>query len=471
VPSSPQYPITPSLTNSLNGYDPNLKMSYVQSWNIGFQRELTKDTVMEVRYTGNHGLKEWRQLDLNEVNLFENGFLSQFYTAQQNLFIARGCKTSWNDCANPAATGFGNAGLAGQGNIPLIQTGLNYNSDTTVATYLRQNRPGNVAGLMYNNAAAMARLTAAGYPANVFVVNPTVAGGGAYMLTNGGSSNYNALQVDVNRRLSYGLLMQASYVWAHSLVNGSQSSLTDFNQPTTLRGGAQDKVPGGYDIRQTFKINGVYELPFGTHRRFLAGGSPILRKIVEGWQISSISRIQSGTPFQLTSGRQGMDSGLNTPDTGVVLYNMTASQLQNMMQIRKTTGSNGIGQVLYLPDSLIANTNAAFELNGKTWSDLNYSAPYIGPQLASNSYGYKVFLRNPWQYHLDLAAKKVTNIGEKVKGEIQVSFLDALNLTNFFVANGPSSTSFGRTTSAYNDFAGSADPGSRLIEFRLRLSF
>jgi len=52
-----------------------------------------------------------------------------------------------------------------------------------------------------------------------------------------------------------------------------------------------------------------------------------------------------------------------------------------------------------------------------------------------------------------------------------VSFIDALNLTNFFLANGPNGTSFGRTTSYYNDFSGSADPGSRVIEFRLRVSF
>ena len=142
-----------------------------------------------------------------------------------------------------------------------------------------------------------------------------------------------------------------------------------------------------------------------------------------------------------------------------------------MVQIRKTTGANGIGQVKYLPDGLVANTNAAFELNGKTWANLDTSAPYIGPQLAPGQYGYKVFLYNPWQYHLDMAAKKVTNIGERARAEFQVNFLDALNLTNFFLANTPSSTSFGRTTSAYNDFAGSADPGSRLIEFRLRVSF
>jgi hypothetical protein len=469
VPNSPQYPLTPSLTNSLNGYDPNLKMPYVQSWNIGFQRELTKHTVMEVRYVGNHGLKEWRQIDLNEVNMFENGFLSQFYQAQQNLWINRGCSGSWNNCTNPTSTNFANAGLPGQGNFPLIQTGLNYTSDTNVSTYLRQNRPGSVAGLMYNNAAAMSRLSAAGYPANVFVVNPAVAGGGSYLLTNLGSSTYNSLQVELNHRFSY-VLFQANYTWSHSLVNGSQSSLVDFSQPTTLRGIAQDKVPGGYDIRHSFKLNGLYQLPFGTGKRFLST-TPVLRKVMEGWEVSGISRIQTGTPFQLGSGRTGMSTGLNSVDTGVVLNGMTAAQLQSMVQIRKITASNGLGQVMYLPDSIINNTNAAFELNGKTWANLDQSQPYIGPQLAPNTFGYKVFLYNPWQYHFDMALVKRTRIKEKVTSELQVSFIDLFNLTNFFIANGPSSTSFGRTTSYYNDFSGAADPGSRVIEFRLRVSF
>jgi hypothetical protein len=70
-----------------------------------------------------------------------------------------------------------------------------------------------------------------------------------------------------------------------------------------------------------------------------------------------------------------------------------------------------------------------------------------------------------------MAAIKRTSIGERVKMELQVSFIDALNLTNFFIANAPSSTSFGKTTSYFNDFSGSADPGSRIIEFRLKLSF
>ncbi|HZM09451.1 MAG TPA: hypothetical protein VFC15_04495 [Candidatus Limnocylindrales bacterium] len=57
--------------------------------------------------------------------------------------------------------------------------------------------------------------------------------------------------------------------------------------------------------------------------------------------------------------------------------NMTLAQLQNSVQFRKitpaptTAGVTPIGQVMWLPDSLIANTNAAFETNGKTWSDLS----------------------------------------------------------------------------------------------------
>jgi hypothetical protein len=467
VPTSPQYPITPLPTNSLNGYDPNLKMAYVQSWNLSLQRVLDKNTALEIRYNGNHGLKEWRQINLNEVNLVENGFLKEFYVAQNNLWMNRGCRTSWTDCANPSSTNFGNAGLAGQGPIPILTTGLNYTSDTTVSNYLRQNRPGSIASLIYSTTAAMNRLVAAGYPSNMFVVNPAVPSGGSYLLTNMGSSNYNAMVVEVNRRMTGGFQMQTSYTWSHSLVNGSQNSLVDYSQPTTLRNLALDRQPGGYDIRHAIKINGLYDLPFGKGRRFLAHTNPVISKIIEGWELSGVGRLQSGTPFQLTSGR----SGMNNNETGVVLNNITTSQLQNMVQIRKTTGSNGIGVVNWLPDSLVNNSNAAFELNGKTWSDLNTSAPYVGPQLAANSFGYEVFLYNPWQYHLDMAAIKRTSIGERVKAELQVNFIDALNLTNFFIANGPSSTSFGKTTSYFNDFSGSADPGSRIIEFRLKLSF
>ena len=73
----------------------------MQAWNIGVQREIMKNTVIEVRYLGNRGSNVWHTFNLNEVNIFENGFLQEFKNAQQNLAI---------NVAN-GRTGFANQGL------------------------------------------------------------------------------------------------------------------------------------------------------------------------------------------------------------------------------------------------------------------------------------------------------------------------------------------------------------------------
>src|SRR5262249_16139602 len=84
-PSSPTYPNNGLLTDSVNAFDPNLKIGYVESWSMGIQREFRKDNVFEVRYIGNRGHKLWRQVDLNEINIIENGIYSEFLLAQKNL--------------------------------------------------------------------------------------------------------------------------------------------------------------------------------------------------------------------------------------------------------------------------------------------------------------------------------------------------------------------------------------------------
>ena len=90
---------------------------------------------------------------------------------------------------NTGVINFGNQGLAGQQNVPIMQTAIgNYErlhhrrlSDDTV-------RPGHRRTAIATNATRMTNLKAANYPANMFVVNPDVAGGGAYLLTNDGAS-------------------------------------------------------------------------------------------------------------------------------------------------------------------------------------------------------------------------------------------------------------------------------------------
>ena len=69
------------------GMNPKLVAPYTVNWNLSVQREIAKGTVFEVRYVGNQGHRSWRTSNLNEVNIFENGFLTQFEAAQTNLNI------------------------------------------------------------------------------------------------------------------------------------------------------------------------------------------------------------------------------------------------------------------------------------------------------------------------------------------------------------------------------------------------
>ena len=222
VPNSPQYPLTPTLTSGLNGYDPNLKMAYVQSWNIGLQREFGHNTVVEVRYTGNHGIKEWRQIDLNEVNLFENGFLKEFYQAQKNLFINRGCQTSWNDCSS-TTNSFANAGLPGQGNFPLMQAGLNFTSDANTANFLsaaesrRQRCRPDLQQRGRDGARDGRRIS------GERVCRQSC--GGRRRFVPADESRLVELQRTANRDEpppDFRAAVQASYVWSHSIVDGSR---------------------------------------------------------------------------------------------------------------------------------------------------------------------------------------------------------------------------------------------------------
>lgn len=481
APTTPSFPLAVAATNSVTDFDPNLRTGYVQSWDVGIQRELTRDTVLEVRYVGNHGTALWRQININEINIFENGFVNEFKTAQNNLALARGCASPDPVCmsANRARSNQ-YFGLPGQQPLPIIFTALAANNDATSALQIEQGQAGGLANAIATNAARMTRLTAAGNPINMFQVNPTLTTGGANLEVNGGNTNYHGLQVELKRRMSKGLLFQGSYVWSHSISNEQSQGIG--GSYTSLRDVGYDKSASPFDIRQAVKMNWVYELPIGKGHAFLSNASnPIVRKALEGWQLASVTRLQSGSPIRLTSGR----ATYNQNESGVILHNMTMSQLQDMMKIRKgnlaaTSTSPAIGVVQYLPQSLIDNTNAAFEIGGKTLANLDRSAPYIGPADQPGQLGQRIMLYGPKQQKWDFSLAKKTNIGERANVEFRMQALNAFNLTNFLLftpGNGitttlaANATGFGQTSGAYRDLSNTNDPGGRIVEFSLRLNF
>ncbi len=463
VANRPSYPIPVLPGNSVRDFDPNLRFSYVPSWTLSFQRALGADTVLDVRYVGDAGVGLWRRSNLNEVNIFENGFLDEFTMAMNNLAIARR--------ANPNSVNFGDQGLPGQKDIPIIRNALGFGSDTATATTIERGLAGSMASSIAFNTARMNRLIAAGYPPNFFVVNPAVGGAGSLIMRNGAHSTYHALQVDLRRRLSAGLLVQSSYVWSKSLTNMLTGGLA--TQLLSLRDPRLDKGPSPWDIRHAIKLNWIYELPFGPHRRYFSGArASVLRKALEGWEIAGVSRTQSGSPELQSGGR----ATFNQLDGGVILHNLTARQFQDLMKIRKDPR----GSVYVLPQSFIDNTKAAFETGGKTLRDLDRGAPYLGPVTEPGRLGYQVFLYGPWQARWDMSVVKKTWIGERKNIEFRAQFLNALNTANFLFGDADNVVNFegvgaryGETRDAYRDIfpLGANDPGGRLIEFVLRFNF
>jgi hypothetical protein len=469
VPSTPQYPIIPTFTNSVNDFDPNLKLGYVQSWNIGMQRELGRNSVLEVRFTGNHGVHLWQRYSLQETNIFENGFLDEFKTAANNLAIARQ--------TTPSSNNFGNQGLPGQKNIPILQAGLGTTccNDSATANTLSLGQAGSLAGNIAGNSARMTAMVNAGYAPNFFRVNPTVGGGSANLVTNTNSSFYDALQVEFRRRLSTGLVVQGSYAFAKALATGSANSSTTAFQPTTLRNLRLDRSPEGFDIRNAIKMNWIFELPVGPHRALLGGvRNPIARKAMEGWEIAGVTRLQSGTPSFW-----GGFGTFNGNSSGVVLHNITAREIQDMVGIYKITGTDGKGLVYFLPpptpgakvgDSLITNTQAAFNVNGLTPAQVDPNKPYIGPA-AAGQMGWLGYFYNPWRKFLDASLIKKTKVRERGEIEFRAQALNVLNMVNFNSGSLNTSSSFGQIGSAYRDISGTVDPGGRMLEFVLKINF
>ncbi|MEP7273723.1 MAG: TonB-dependent receptor, partial [Acidobacteriota bacterium] len=142
-----------SLSNAANvaAFNPNYRTPYVQQWSLGVERALFAGLVGEVRYVGNHGVKLTRGVDLNEVNIFENGFLSDFSKAASNLAI--------NRAANVVS--FANLGRPGQVALPLFDA-IFGGADTAFhrnSTFI-SNLDANLAGTFANSI----RLTPGSYP-------------------------------------------------------------------------------------------------------------------------------------------------------------------------------------------------------------------------------------------------------------------------------------------------------------------
>ena len=460
-----------TFARTISGFDPTLRAPYTQNYSFGIQRELWKNTSIEVRYVGNQSRLAWRTSNLNEVNIFENGFLTEFKNARNNLAI--------NQAAGVAS--FQNLGRAGQVNTPIfdaafgargglaaIAAGSGYAS-TAFITNLQNGEAGALANTLATNQNYVCRMfgnsfspcarvlptanVAGAYPTNFFLLNPFVAGR-LNFIDNGGWHSYDGLQVQFRQRLGQGLNWNLNYTFSKSLTNLAVDNQNQSLDYVSLRDPGLNKRWSPFDIRHVIQAFGTYELPIG-RGKWLALNNKLLDNLVGGWTVGNVLVFNTGQPIQLTGGFVTTSNSNNPATNGVRLApGVTLEQIQKLFDAERTrlTGRAGITdlQRLSVDASLIGPDGRA-------------NPQYLLPNTTPGEFGQLLFLRDKNTYQWDMSLTKRFKIMEKVQFELFGGFNNVLNHPRWgFPDTNVFSTTFGVVGAPGN---------SRTINLRGTLSF
>ncbi len=112
-----------------------------------------------------------------------------------------------------------------------------------------------------------------------------------------GESNYNAWEIELQKRFSNGLLFDVNYAFARAF--NYQFQATD---PAANPKSRYDYGPVAQQPKHILHWNYVYELPYGSGKRWGASAHRIVNAVLGGWQLSGIGTWQSGTPLTVTAG-------------------------------------------------------------------------------------------------------------------------------------------------------------------------
>jgi hypothetical protein len=441
----------------------DLKMPWVQAWNIGVQRQIMKNTVLEVRYVGNKGHNVWHTYPLNEVNIVETGFLDEFRRAQNNLAI---------NVAN-GRTGFANQGLPGQQGLPIFeaafgprggQAALGAGQSFTSANFvqwLNEGQAGRLAQAMATNSIYICRMvgntfspcgrlgySAPGpYPMNFFTVNPYAIGGNTTLVDDDSRTKYHSMQVQLRRRYAQGITMNVNYTLAKNWSDIWADNANQSHNYRTLRDKSLDWGPAPFDVRHVLQAYGTYDLPFGRERRWRLGNG-FLDAIAGGWTLGGVLTAQSGTPFRLVSGRQTF----NQFDSGVILANgHTVEEIQDMIGIRPGPGINRY----WIDPRLIGPDGRA-------------NPEYLQVPTTPGELGDFVYLRGRRVWNLNASLNKSTTLRGRARLVLHVTMENVLNhpifgTPGFLGQTDITSTTFGQTTNPIN--------GARQLYLRTEISF
>jgi hypothetical protein len=279
-------------------------------------------------------------------------------------------------------------------------------------------------------------------PANVFTQARQFAGfANENVLSDGLGSNYNALQVKLDRKVGK-LNMEANYAWSHEIDDMVNVFSPGFENPYNA---SNDRGSGDWDVRHNFTANAVYSLPD------LKNSNTFVQKALGGWQTSGILQTRSGLPTNITL-LSGFFGNPERPDYVP-------------------------GQPLWVPNH--------------SWPGSSYNIGAFTPNPAyDGTPGQNLgtvgrnALRGPAYFQFDLSGMKNFAITERVTMQFRADIFNLFNHPNFTNPDGgicqavalgscTPNPNFGRVSQTIADADGTQIGGgtSRQTQFSLRFSF
>ncbi len=415
-----QFNLQPSSPPVEGLIDPNLVSPYVQQWNAGIQHEV-KGFVIEGRYVGNHVVKQFRQIDLNQINIKQGTYLQDFKAARNNGLLAYQAGKGFDPRYNPA--------IPGSQPLPFFDALPSGGSLTASSVN---------AAILSGEAGSLAQTyQGVGYfPNDNFSYFPNPYLLYSSLFTNRSNSSYNGLQVEVRKRIRNGIQFQANYTFSKAL---SDAELTRGLEPQLDNSNPGiEKSRSPFDLTHAFKLNHYVPLPFGAGQKWNPG-NPVLRRVAEGWGLSGFLLIQSGPPVSILSNRGTLNRGSRSTGLNTVDTMLTLDQLKGITGLYITGNGPYFVDPAHIASSglgVAADTDAPFK-----------GQVFFNPQPGSVGSLQRRILDGPGFWDYDFSVSKDTKITERQSLEFRADMFNVFNHPNFFAGDQlVNSSTFGKIT-------------------------
>lgn len=229
-------------------------------------------------------------------------------------------------------------------------------------------------------------------------------------IDSGVNSNYNALQLTLEKRTTHGFSFLADFTWSKSLDDFAPAGGSGTN--TCTCGRSFDYGPDTGDISKNVRFSGTYMLPRAPFKG-------LVDKAINGWQLTGIANWQTGFPFTIFSDQDNSFSAI-----GADRANLAASSVR---------------------DAVLSTGRSHAQLVSEWFNTSAFTSNGVG------TFGNtgKNILRGPRLFDTDLALLKNTKVTERFALEFRAEFYNAFNNVNFGIPDhGLLDSGFGQITSA-----------------------